>query len=330
MNFRFTIKSTAGSAEKEGDVFVRYTGNQEPFRRVSERACTKIGVDGAGKGKLVFTTGMDEKVVQFYRWYNEEEKKSVVKQIKELKPLIRDYYGGEDVISETNKYFWGEENRDINRLSLSNDNMDVFYDTKNPVHALLYLSIISGAFIDTVAPTKEWAERSQIPHYLALETESNNDEQDEITRSDAHGILRDLRKASDPEALFILAWCMQYDTNAFGAYNKSTTFNDLVNYHIKYIDGKIVTKKKRNTPKVFMEYAEKWGGQQTRPALYIEAYVKAGEYFSFVNQKEKKYVTMDGTILGNTISEAVETLQKPKFSSDLEKLRDQVEAKWKE
>jgi hypothetical protein len=46
--------------------------------------------------------------------------------------------------------------------------------------------------------------------------------------------------------------------------------------------------------------------------------------------KEKKYVTEDGTVLGNTISEAIETLNKPKFRSDFEKLRDQVEKKWNE
>lgn len=331
MSIKFAIKNTSAKAEKEGDVFIRYSGVSEPFTRVSEREAKKIGVDGGGNAKLVFTTGLDERSVQFYKWYNENEKKLVVKQIKEMKPLINDFYGGADVIQENNIYFWGE-NRDINRLSLKNENMDVFYDTKNPSHALLYLSIISGAFIDLVAPTRDWADRYQIPHFLMLETEDSiyDEDDDVITRSDAHSALSDLRKDASPDALFILAWCIQYDTNAFGAYNKSTSVKDMISYHIKYIDGKITLKKKRNTPKTFLEYVEKWKGQQTRPALYIEAYVKAGEYFNFVFQKEKKYVTADGTVLGNTIAEAVETLQKPKFTADLEKLRDQVENKWKE
>lgn len=329
MSTRFVIKNTAGKAEKEGDVFLRFSGVSEPFFHVSERESKEVGVDGGGNPKLTFRTGLDEKLVQFYKWYNADEQKEVIKQIKELRPLISDAYGGESVIANDNKYFWGK-NRDVNILSLANENMDVFYDTKIASHALLYLSILAGAFIDIVSPTKEYADRNQIPHYLALETEETFGDEDDITRSDAHAALAELRKNADPEALFILAWCLQYDTNAFGGINRATPIKTLISTHIQYIDGKLSLKRKRNTPIVFLEYAKKWEGQQTRPLVYTEAYVKAGEYFNFINHKEKKYVTSDGTELGNTIPDAVEALMKPKRSLDLEKLREQVEAKWKE
>lgn len=330
MSIRFMIKNTASKAEKEGDTIVRYTGTSEPFYRVSQRAATKVGVDGGGNPKIVFNTGLDEKQAQFYSWYSEPERKLVAKQIKELRPIIADYFNGEDVIDASNKYFWND-NRDVSRISLTNEDMDVFYDTKNPIHALLYLSIISGSFIDTIAPTREWADDHQIPHFMLLETDEQiDDDDDDVTKSDAHAALADLRKNADPEALFILAWCIQYDTNAYGAYLKSTSVRDLVAYHIKYIEGKLVTKKKRNTAKNFLEYAEKWKGTQTRAALYVEAYIKAGEWYSFIQQKEKKFVTIDGTVLGNTIPEAIENIMKPKNSSDLDKLRELVEAKWKE
>ena len=71
-------------------------------------------------------------------------------------------------------------------------------------------------------------------------------------------------------------------------------------------------------------------GKQTRPLLYAEAYIKAGEYFGFIKQKEKKYVTHAGTVLGNTIDEAIQEIVKTKKFQDLEALRDLVEAKWKE
>lgn len=330
MSIKFAIKNTASKAEKEGDSFLRFTGTGEPFTRNSERAVKKVGVDGAGNPRFIFTTGLDEKQVQFYSWYNEEEKKVLVDAIRELKPLIEDYYG-KDVVEQSNKYFWLDD-RNVNRLSLTHEDIDVFYDTERPAHALLYLSIVSGAFIDLVAPTREWAEKHQIPHYMVLELEGSIDleEEEDIRRSDAHAALAELRKEHGRDGLFILAWCLQYDTNTFGAYNNSTSEKDLVNYHIKYIDGKLVTKKKKNTPKSFLDYYEKWKGQQTRPHLYTEAYVKAGEYFNYVNQREKKFVTSDGTILGNTITEAVNNLMKPKFNVDYEKLRDQVENKWKE
>lgn len=329
MSIRFVIKNSAEKAEKEGDVFLRFSGVSEPFIRVCERKSTQVGINEAKEPKLLFLTGLEESMVKFYIWYNEEEQKEVKKQIKELKPLIEDIYGGAEILASDNKYFWGMD-RNVNRLSLSNENMDVFYDTKIPAHALLYLSIIAGAFIEMVSPTREYALRNQIPHYMELESEATFDNEDDITRSDAHSALSELRKEADPEALFILAWCLQYDTNAFGGINRATPLKQLISTHIQYIDGKLNLKRKRNTPKTFIEYADKWKGQQTRPKLYTEAYIKAGEWFNFVNQKDKRYTTIDGTALGNSILDATETLMKPKNTSELEKLRDQVEIKWKE
>jgi hypothetical protein len=329
MSIRFAIKNTASKAEKEGDVFIRYSGTAEPFRRVSDREANKIGIDANGDSKLAFTTGLDTEKVKFFKWYNEDEQEQLAKAIEDLRPGIIQFYGGVDIVNPHNRFFWGE-NRDVARLSLSHDDIDVFYDTKSPVHALLYLSIASGAFIDLVAPTKDWAERYQLPHYMVLETEDNYEDEDEITRSDAHAALGELRKEESAEALFILAWCIQYDTNGFGGYLRSTPTRDLINYHIKYIDGKISLKKKRETPKVFLEYVEKWKGQQTRPALYAEAYIKAGEWYALINKREKKYTTADGTALGNTIDEAVSNIMKKQNNAELETLRDKVEAKWKE
>lgn len=329
MSIRFAIKSTSGTPDKEGDVFVRYTGDSEPFRRVSERTGTKIGVDPKGNTIVSFVTGLDENQVKFYNWYDEDEKKSVMKQVKELRKLITDKYGGEEVIKSTNSYFWGET-RDVNRLSLTNEDLNVFFDTKNPAHALLYLSIIGGAFMELVAPTKDWADRHQIQHYMVLETEDVYDDNDEIgiRRSDAHALLSELRKEDSPEALFTLGWCLHYDTNAFGGYLKGTSPRELLKYHVLYIDGKLQTKKKRDAARNFIDYANKWKKQQTRPAVLVEAYVKAGEYYSFINSREKKYVMYDGTVLGNTYEEAVATLMETKHTTDLEKLRKQVEDKW--
>ena len=332
MSFRFAIKNTASKAEKESDgTIIRHSGTAEPFRRHSERLCRKIGIDGKGNPRLVFTTGLETDQVQHYTWYSADDKKVLQDTLKELRPLIASYYGGEEVIDKANYFFW-KENRDVNRLSLSNEDIDVFFDTEKPAHALLYLSIISGAFIDLVAPTKEWAERFQVPHYMSMENDEGlyGEEEEDITRSDAHGELALLRKEFGKDALYILAWCLQYETNAFGAYNYNTSEKDLINYHIKYIDGKLVSKKKRNMPKNFIEYATKWRGQQTRQQLYVEAYIKAGEYFNFIVKKQKKYETKDGTMLGNTVAEAVKTIMQPKLTKDLEKLRGEVEGKWKE
>lgn len=330
MSLKFAIRNTADKARKEGDSFVRFSGTGEPFNRHCERTARAVEQDTQGNAtKWRFATGLDPEKVEYYEWFNEAEKPIVAETISNLLPAIEKFYGKANLNPE-NYVFW-KKRKDISELNVTHENIDVFYDTDKAEHALLYLSIIGGAFADIVAPTKEWAERNQIPHYLALEIESNDyGEEEDITRSDAHGELALLRKEFGKDALYILAWCIQYDTNAFGAYNYSTTEKDLINYHIKYIDGKLQLKKKKNCPKTFMEYAEKWRSPQTRQLLYTEAYVKAGEYFNYINQREKKYVTSEGTILGNTIKEAVENLQKPKFRVDFDNLKASVEAKWKE
>jgi hypothetical protein len=330
MSVKFAIRNSAEKAKKEGDSFVRYSGTGEPFNHDDERASRAIETDQLGNPtKWTFVTGLEEDQVEFYKWFTEEEKVVVKETIRTLRPIIERYYGGKNAINPENYSFW-KKRRDINKLKVTHDNIDVFYDTEKPEHALLYLSILAGAFSDVVAPNRDWADRYQIPHYLALELETNDfGDEDDITRSDAHGELALLRKDFGKDALFILAWCIQYDTNAFGAYSYSQSERDLINYHIKYIDGKLQTKKKKNCPKTFIDYAEKWRGSQTRPLLYTEAYIKAGEYFNFINQREKKYVTNDGTILGNTIQDAVTNLMKPKFKQDFENLRTAVEAKWK-
>ncbi len=331
MSLKFAIRNTAAKAVKEGDLVVRYSGTGEPFNRNSERASITVSTDPQGQPtKWRFATGLDEDKVEFYDWFSPEEKSIVQETIKSLKPKIERFYGGASTLNPENYSFW-KNRKDISNLKITHENIDVFYDTDKPEHALLYLSIVGGAFSDTVAPNKEWAETYQIPHYLALEIESGDfGEEEDITRSDAHGELAHIRKEFGKDALYILAWCLQYDTSAFGAYSYSTTEKDLINYHIKYIDGKLQTKKKKNTPKTFMEYAEKWEKPQTRQLLYAEAYVKAGEYFNYITQREKKFVTSEGTILGNTIQDAVKSIMQPKFRVDFDNLKNAVEAKWKE
>ena len=331
MSVKFAIRNTADKAKKEGDLVVRYSGTGEPFNRHTERTSRVVETDSKGDPiKWRFATGLDDKLVDYYDWFTEEDKVIVAEAIRDLRPSIEKFYGGSKILDPENYSFW-KKRGDIGNLNITHENIDVFYDTTKPEHALLYLSIVGGAFSDVVAPTKDWAEKYQLPHYLALEIETNDfgDEED-ITRSDAHGELTNIRKEFGKDALYILAWCIQYDTNAFGAYNYSTTEKDLINYHIKFIDGKLQTKKKKNCPKTFIEYAERWRSPQSRQLLYTEAYVKAGEYFNYISQREKKFVTSEGTILGNTIKEAVESLQKPKFRVDFDNLKASVEAKWKE
>lgn len=331
MSFRFSIRETPPKAQKEGEEIIKGSGISEPYRHSTERQTNKVGIDGAGNAIVRYVTGLDTDKVDLYRWLTTDEERELMrKQIDELRPLITKAYGGDKVVEETNKFFWGRENKEVNRILVHNATDQVFMDTKTPSHALLYLSIMAGAFMEVVAPTKDWAEAFQVPHYLALETDDNQFDGDEdITRSEAHAALISLQKES-PEALMILSWCVLSDTTTFGGVNKATSQRELMTSLVKFIDGKLVSRKKRNCPKTFMDYAERWKKPLTKNALYVEAYLRAGEHFALINQREKRYTTANGTALGNTVKEAVETLLKPKFQVDLEQLRDAVETKWTE
>lgn len=335
MNLKFAIKSVAGEAQKEGDEFVRFSGLSEPFREGCEREVRKTGESGFGENRQVFVkfnTGLDEEMVEFYDWYTDEEKEELKTFIKENRPRIAKLYGGEDVIKPDNRYFW--ERKEVNRLFVDNYTVDKLFDTKNPSQCLLYLSIVGGAYMSLVAPTKEWAERNPgIPFYLALELEASaTDSESYVTKLDAQAALAELSKDSG-DGMFIVAWCTQYDSASYGAYSRTATpRSELIKYHSMFIEGSIPPKrgKKRDCPKLFLEYANKWKGQQTKAGVMVEAYVKAGEYYGFINSSKKKYVTDEGTVLGNTIEEAVKALMQNKNAEDLDRLREKVEKKWNE
>lgn len=335
MNFKFAIKSVAGDAQREGDEVVRFSGISEPMHQGCEREVRKTGEIGSGRDLQTFVrfnTGLEPDMIEFYDWYSEAEKEALKEFIIENKPKISKFYGGDEVVKPENRYFW--EKKEVYKLFVDNYTVDKLFDTKNPSQCLMYLSIASGAFMSLVAPTKDWAERNPgIPFYLALEAEaSTTDSESYVGKLQAQAALSGLSEDSG-DGMFIVAWCTQYDSASYGAYSRTATpRSELIKYHSMFIDGNIMGKKgkKRDCPKIFLDYANRWNGQQTKAAVMVEAYVKAGEYYGFINSAKKKYVTDEGTVLGNTIEECIKTLMQNKYSDDLDRLREKVEKKWNE
>ena len=328
MKLKFQIKPTSSKAEMEGNEVIRFSGESEAYKRTATRVSEPVGLTPKGEPVVKFVTGIDPDKVQFYYWYNEEEKAEIKKQIEEALPALRVRYGGEEVLQDTNVYFW-KENRDIYQIPVTITTKSQFFDTSNLEHTLLYLGIIGGAFINMIAPTKEFAERYRIPHYLMLETETDDEEYEEVSDSiEAIANLSSLVKDESGDGLFILCWTALYGTKGFGSLLKSTPKKDLISYLKMYIDGNLVDKHKKKCAKNFNEYYEKWKSTQLRPKLYAEAYIKGGEQFAVVVTKDKKYETSWGTLLGNTIEEAVEKISQKKFADDLKRLQEEVEKKW--
>ena len=163
-----------------------------------------------------------------------------------------------------------------------------------------------------------------------MESEENNSVADDYaTKADAYVNLRDLKEDASGDALLYLAWVLQAKSQGFGGYTKATPKSELLKYHGQFIEGKL-TKTKRNCPKEFVDLSNNWKeGGLLREAIQVEAYIKAGEFYSYVNtNREKKYELPSGLVLGVNIEEASETLRKPKNRKELDALRTFVENKW--
>lgn len=327
---RFMIKSLAGNPEKEGDTFIRYTGNSEPFARGDEMAATKIGVLPDGTPKLKFRTGLDEDQIQFYGWLSTEAKELHKNLLADYKPIIAERFGGREVIESTNRFFWFDDN-ERNKIKITNETLFKVFDMKNVEYALFYFNVMGGAFLEVVAPTKQMAEDKNIPHYLVLENDFSDDVSDDYSlKADAYSLMKELSN-SDGDSLLYLAWCLQTGSKAFGAYSRSSGKSEMIKYHAEFIEGKL-TKTKRNCPKDFVKYAESWKeGGILRNKIIMEAYLKSAEYYSYLNaNKENKYQLPSGLVLGVSIEDSITTILRPKNTSDCDALRNFVEAKWKE
>lgn len=330
IRMKFMIKSVAGRPEKEGDTFIRYTGNSEPFGRGDEMASEKIGVLPDGTPKLRFRTGLEENQIQYMGWFSTEQKEEHKKLLREYRPKIANFFGGNEVIENTNRYFWYED-KERNRIKVTNDTLDKVFDMKNIPHALFYFNVMGGAFLEVIAPTKQMAEEKGIQHYLVIDTDFQDDVVDDyVTKANAYSLLTELDRDGG-DALLFLGWVLQSNTKGFGAYTRSSSKNELLKYHAEFIEGKL-SKTKRNCPKDFITEATRWKeGGLLKNKLMMEAYLKAAEYYSYLNtNKENKYQLPSGTVLGNTILEAADTILKPKNVADSDALRNFVEAKWKE
>jgi hypothetical protein len=328
---KFMIKSVAGRPEKEGDTFIRYTGNAEPFARGDEMASEKIGVLPDGTSKLRFRTGLEENQIPYFGWLSEEQKNEHKKLLKEYRPKIANFFGGNEVIDPTNRYFWFED-KERNRIKVTNDTLDKVFDMKNIPHALFYFNVMGGAFLEVIAPTKQMAEEKGIQHYLVIDTDFQDDVVDDyVTKAEAFASMMELSKEAEGDALLYLAWVLQSNTKGFGAYTRSSSKSELIKYHAEFIEGKL-SKTKRNCPKEFNEAYTRWKeGSLVKSKLMMEAYLKAAEYYAYLNtNKENKYQLPSGTIIGNTIAEATDTIMRPKQQADADALRNFVEAKWKE
>lgn len=326
MYFKFQIKPVAGKPEKEGDSIVRFTGQSEYINVNDILASTQA--TRAGKQVQKWKTGIEVTDVASNGLIPLSEKENFKKQILSYRPWLEEHFGV-DELDPTNKFFW--QDPEIGRLKITNTDLSKFYDTSTARHALLYFNIMGGGYIDTVAPSKEFAEIYRIPFYLETESEYMSEDSDNyMTKASAFSLLQELAQTSDNQALLFLGWVLHSDSKGFGAYTISTPKSELFKMHAEFIEGKLSFTKKKNTPAKFIEVANSWKDAKIgRPRIITESYLKAAQVFSYINSdKEGKLSLPSGLQLGFSIETAIDTLLKPKNNKEYEELRDFIEKKW--
>ncbi len=328
MHFKFQIKPVAGKPEREGEHIVRFTGQSE-YINVHDVLGSSLVTKG-GRQTQKFRTGLDLSDIASNGLIGSTEKENFKAQIEAFRPMLNDYYGEEELES-TNTFFWKDPEN--GRLRITSMDMEKFYDTRNAPHALLYFNIMGGGYIDTVAPSREYAERFRIPYFIETESEYVSEDSDSyLTKASAFSLLNELHHSGDNQALLFLGWALHSDSDGFGSYNLNTPKSELFKMHGEFIEGKLKFKKKRQAPTKFIETANSWKeGKTGRPRIMTEAYVKAAQIYSYINSdKDGKLSLPSGLILGQNVEKAVDTLLLPKNTKDYEELRTYIEKKWAE
>lgn len=327
MGIKFQIKSVASKAEKEGNEILRFSGESEAYRRVATRVSEKISEKKTGEPVLKFKTGLNINNVKHYYWFKEEEKKEVEKQLTEHLPKLLEIFG-EDVLDERNEYFWMKEIERY-KFPVTILTSKQFFDTDNIDHAILYFSIIGGAFIDIIAPNKDFAEAKFISHYLQLESISDDDEFESFSdKIVANANLAKLMNDTSGDALFMIYWTALYRTKGFAGLLKSTPKTELIKTLREFIEGHLVDKQKKKCAKEFNSYVEMWESEQTRKNVYLRAMLHAGEQYAQIFSKDGIYYTAWDVELGKTLDDCMAKLSQNKYSSDVKKLKEEVDKRW--
>lgn len=328
MYFKFQIKPVAGKSEKEGDSIVRFTGQSE-YINVNDVIASDM-ITRNGKQTQRFRTGIEVSDVSKNPLIPASEKENHKAMIEAYRPILEEAFGAED-LDPVNTFFW--KNPEYGSIKISNQDLNKFYDTANPEHALLYFNIMGGAFADTVGVSRDMAEKYHVPFYIETAGEYISEDADSyVTKANAFSLLKELSDSADNQALLYLGWVLHSDSNGFGSYTISTPKSELFKMHGEYIEGKLNFTKKRDTPNKFISVAQSWKEAKTgRPSLIVEAYLKAAKVFSYLNSdKEGKLSLPSGLQLGLSMDTAIKTLLLPKNNQEFEDLRTYIDKKWAE
>lgn len=320
MSKRFAIRSTRPEEQKQAGHIIFGTGYDVPFKHSCVVHAKQIGIDNQKQPIFEHQTGLEPKHIKNNTLLEDIEVEAFVKLQKEDLKKLQEHFGA-DSLKPTNNFFWNEKSGFI----VSNETLTTFFDKENPEHLLLYWKIIGGGYSDAIGLSYNVANQLGLPFYLTeLEEEAERKTEEIGFKGKAFASLEEINERKSAEDMLWLCWIL-LDANK--GYTKQTAKASLYASLYAFIDGVGVKKGKKQTAKQFLDAYNLLKVDKTK--ALIKAFVKAGEYFALIysNKDNQLQIRSTGTILGNTLDEAMETLAKPVHQEELEDLRREVEIK---
>ncbi len=247
--------------------------------------------------------------------YPEDEREEIAK----VKVELEDYFG-KDTLDPFNAEFWKERVLEITRKT-------TFLDLTNPEHQLLYHGIRGGMYKE-VAPNHEQAinRAEQKRWYLVDANEfAELSTEDERKKNKAIARLEVLEEEKPFDDMFIIHKILvTSDRGTTKRTPKALFYKDLNDF----IEGKLAKTNKKATASQFLEAVEILNTNKKK--LFVTAYVKEGTYFNFLTVSDDNQIknSQTGTKLGATLDKAVAFLMNPANQSELDNIKERVEAKW--
>lgn len=275
------------------------------FTRVIEVAYKQAG------DRIKYSTGLEASE------YPEDERE----EIRQAKAELEAHYG-KGVLEPNNEAFWKGIKLELTRTA-------TFLDLSNPEDKLTYYLIKGGGY-NTIAPNYEAALTSAVPKrwYIIDATEyAEIGAEDDRKINKAIALLQEMEDAKGFDDMFLVHKVLvSSDRGTTKSSPKAMLYKDLSDF----IHGRIVKTQKKQTPGQFLDAAGLL--KKDKRKLFVTAYVKDANYFNFLTLTDDNQFKnlQTGTKYGSSIDRVVAYLTNPANQSELDNIKERVEAKWKD
>jgi hypothetical protein len=281
-------------------------------------------------GKIRYITGMDEFSDEVQLIKDVNQKKAVIKNIRDIVSNLEERIGI-NIVNPDDNEFWNKvktlrpDNSDFwETVSIKCGNEPVYLEPKKDALDLIKMIVIEAGGFPIIAKSYEDALNKTVSPkwYLDknVETASTKTEYKKL-RNSAIGLLDSMYKGDTKKLLYV---AKAIDANGV-KYKKNTALDILYDSMDEYIQGNGTERNKQRAAEYFIEIAN-----LDMETLKLKAIVKEGEFYRFIVSKPDGmiYHSSSNSKMGHNVSEVVEYLKNPLHEDILTKLMSDVEAYW--